>query len=276
MRSWQRPGAALAALLLLAGCSAVRPDTRPASAAPDQTAATQSAPAPGSTAPGAHPAGLADLKPDDVAYVADIPPLPPGDEMARPLFPGRPEDRPWIEMLLRGLATAQPADPAGADGEHRRVAWLQIKLRNGREILIRDAWNCTSTGGGTSCQTVPGKLVIAEGDQRQVVTSAELTAFLHTNKETAMPRVNRYRFEPETIQPGGTLKVWGDGWASTGNYRIILERLGVKRTLAEGPLTLGAYRWEGQLPADLVSGDYQLDVEVDGGGMIGKTLKILP
>ena len=97
------------------------------------------------------PESLAELRSEHVDFVAVIPPIPAGPQVPRPLYGGRPEDRPALQQILSGLAAARPADPAGADSEHRRVEWLDIHLINGRRIMVRPAWICHAEGSGSGC-----------------------------------------------------------------------------------------------------------------------------
>lgn len=224
--------------------------------------------------PVAVPEDLAQLRPEHVDFVKYIPPIPPGNEEPRPLHGARSEDRPWLKKILQGLATAKPADQQGASAEHRRVSWLEVRLVNGRRILIRDAWNCEPLDGGTRCTTVKGKLVIAEGDERRVVESTELDTFLHEEMPRAMPPVVRYSVVPTELRAGGQLKVTGKGVAGATAYPLTLERGGTKWLLVEGEVALGEFTWEGVLPGGLEPGDYQLSILPDAGGGMGTTLKV--
>ncbi len=222
------------------------------------------------------PESLAQLRPEHVEYVRYIPPIPPGNQEPRPLYGARPEDRPWVEKLLQGLAAAQPADAQGADAEHRRVSWLELRLVDGRRILIREAWTCEPVDGGVGCTTVKGKLVVAEGDARRVVTSPALETFLHEEMGRAMPPVEKYSVEPAEPRAGGQFRVKGNGVAGATAYRLTLESGGDDRLLAEGEATFGDFTWEGTLPADLVPGEYMLNILSDAGGSFGMPVKVGP
>lgn len=262
-------------------------DSAPVPAQPAAVATAQESPSlapddvfptfmPDSPPPGAVPMDLADLRPEHVDFVRYIPPIPPGPSVPRPLYGARPADRPWIEKLLRGLSTAQPVDPAGAGAEHRRVDWTEVRLLDGRRIRIRAAWNCESEDGGTACRTVPGKLVIAEGDDRRVVASPQLEAFLYEERVQAMPPVVMLAVTPADLRVGDALIVQGDGYAGATAFRLVIEGGGQRRLLAEGPLEFGVVQWTGRLPADLPAGDYQLSLVTDGGGGMGMNLKLAP
>lgn len=266
--------ACLAAALVLAACEAKNrapalppesPEAVLASAAPSPTEGIQ---------PGKVPASLAELKPEHVDFVAVIPPIPPGLRVPRPLYGGRPEDRAALEQLLRGLAAARPVDPAGADAEHRRVEWLDIHLINGRRIMIRPAWTCRAQGDGTGCTTVPGRLVLAEGEARTVVESPDLEAFLGKGRADAMPAVDQMSIAPESLVAGETAAVSGGGWAGARAYRLTLEGAGRRIALAEGVTTFGAFTWTGRLPADLPAGAYMLQLRLDTGAGVGRPVRV--
>lgn len=218
---------------------------------------------------------LADLRPEQVAFVRYIPAGPPMSWVQRPLYGGRPGDRPWIGKLLQGLASAQPAGPPGPKTWQKRVAWTEVEWVNRRRIRIRDAMDCQTEGNRTSCRRAPGQMVIAEGEQEQVVTAPELAGFLHQELERAMPLVEQYRIEPRHPLIGGRLTVQGDGWAGATSFRLELEQKGGRQIeLAAGAVTFGAFRWTGWVPRHLQPGEYTLRLHVEPGAKIARPVTL--
>jgi len=238
--------AALAAVFVLAGCAPKTPTPSPPLEPPK-----------------------AELRVEHVDFVTVIPPIPPGPQVPRPLYGGRPEDRPALEQLLRALAAATPVDQAGADSEHRRMEWLDIHLIDGRRIMVRSAWICHTEGDGTGCTTVRGKLVIAEGESRRVVEAPALEAFLSSGRAEAMPAVERMTLEDGALEAGETATVRGDGWAGAKAYQLTLEGAGRKMTLTEGLIRFGGFTWTGRVPTDLPTGEYMLQLRMDTGAGVG-------
>ncbi|MDB4896534.1 MAG: hypothetical protein JWN15_2796, partial [Firmicutes bacterium] len=224
--------AILAAVCVLAAFGVKSHTPSPSLAGPVAAAAGGGPIASVAANPAKVPASLSELKVEHVDFVAVIPPIPQGPKVPRPLYGARPEDRPALEQLLRGLAAATPADPAGADAEHKRVEWLDIHLINGRRIMVRPAWTCHTEGNGMGCTTVKGKVVIAEGNSGTVVAAPELEAFLNEGRAKAMPPVEQLTVDAGAMTAGETATVKGDGWAGAQAYRLTLEGAGRKITLS--------------------------------------------
>ncbi|HYF91611.1 MAG TPA: hypothetical protein VD969_05160 [Symbiobacteriaceae bacterium] len=267
--------AALAAVVVMTGCGAKTPAPAPPSESPNGVPTDTASISPSPTQRSEVPASLAELKPEHVGYVTVIPPIPAGTQVPRPLYGARPQDRAALEQLLRGLAAAKPVDPVGAGAEHRRVEWLDIHLTNGRRIMVRQAWICRTEGNGTGCTTVPGKLVIAEGDQRTVVEAPELESFLGEGRSGAMPPVDRMTITPEALVAGEKATIKGDGWAGAGTYRLTLEGAGTEITLAEGVTTFGDFAWTGRVPVELAAGQYMLQLRLDTGAGVGYPVELV-
>lgn len=220
------------------------------------------------------PEDLADVRPEHVAFVRYIPPIPLfGGAVPRPLYGGRPGDRPWIAKLLRGLASTQPTGPPSVKTWPRYADGLEVRLVNGRSILVRDAQDCQTSGNRTSCGAVPGKMVIAEGEQQRVAAAPELQAFLHRDRDGAMPAVEQFEIEPRQPLIGGRLTVQGDGWAGGTSFQLGMEQKGEHLVeLAVGPVTFGAFRWTGWIPRHLQAGEYMLHLRVEPGAKITRSI----
>lgn len=204
-----------------------------------------------------------------VVYVE--PPFPP-EEVFEPLWGDRSKDQEPIAKLLDALASVEVVSGPEIETTDPKTEKLVVRYRNGNEVRIRKAYQCTFQGGSTLCRDIPGQWFI-EGKGR--VVSPELEDWFARIVEY-MPPV-KVLSSPSVVCQGGSFTVSGGGELRRNGW----VRLSLK--VAEGPdvllgkakLEYGAFVWQGPVPEEVPVGNHHIQVEFEGSVSVSQSVTVL-
>lgn len=195
-------------------------------------------------------------------------------DLAATLYPDRDEER--ISLLTGWIEAARPIEGTGlATPIKDRSMAVNVELRDGRLIVVRPAWRCTTTkfekgNVNLRCEDAVDRVVIedgAAGSESAAVfaESAELYRFLNEDYKVWMPSVQKYEY-PEKLKLGEAFAVSGHGSRSQ-SATVTLSKGDAVLWTGKSDVRDGEWKVAGKLPDALASGkDYSLKIQTDEGG----------
>lgn len=209
----------------------------------------------------------------DVKWVYLTWPLPV--DLAATLYPDRDRDR--ISRLIAWIEAARPIDGEGLSRPLRdRSLAVNAELQDGRLIVVRPAWTCSTTkqeNGNASvrCETAFDRIVIEDrasessGGKAEFAESPGLYRFLNEDYKVWMPPVKRFEY-PEKLKSGTAFTVSGHGSRSQ-SATVTLSKGDAVLWTGKSDVRDGEWKVAGKLPDALASGkDYSLKIQTDEGG----------
>ncbi|WP_217593165.1 hypothetical protein [Cohnella sp. GbtcB17] len=196
-------------------------------------------------------------------------------DLAATLYPDRDEER--ISQLIGWIEAARPIEGAGLASpikDHSMA--VNVELQDGRLIVVRPAWRCTTTkfemgNVNLRCEDAFDRVVIEDhaSESSRVETvfaeSSQLYRFIDEDYKVWMPPVQKYEY-PEKLKPGTAFAVSGHGSRSQ-SATVTLSKGDAVLWTGKSDVRDGEWKVEGKLPDALASGkDYSLKIQTDEGG----------
>ena len=212
---------------------------------------------------------------DEVEYVSGSTVLP-SLEMPQPLFPDR--DREKVEQLLTWVEQVKPVSGEEQLRWPKRSTSIQIHYKSGRTVSISHAWRCEATGTGSTCRSVPDRVMFHEWESSEmtVYESKELFQMLgQIGTDTGwMPMVKKFAM-PDAVKRGESFTIQGNGWMK-GSVKIDVRDHPHEKIYwsAEVKPDHGQYRVSVTLPNDMPAGNYFVSLQGNTGGGSEQPLRV--